>query len=229
MQQSNVSVVSEIAEKLRRDISLGLIKPGERLNIEALKRKHEVSHPSVREALSLLSGEGYVLFEEQKGFRVLQSSFQEQQDTARVRAELEAIAIGWSIERSTRAWRSQVVAAHYALSEVEACLTTDPVAHVLEWDEMNRAFHLGLASNCGSPKLMALITAQYDVSRRYRLMAHGAETSDKTRLAWVEKSSEEHNALKTAALDGHVEVACQLLRDHIQKSRGDKFEALDAL
>lgn len=217
-----------MAEKLRRDISLGLIKPGERLNIEALKRKHQVSHPSVREALSLLSGEGYVLFEEQKGFRVLQSSLSEQEDTARVRAELESIAIGWSIARSTRAWRSQVVAAHYALSEVETVLASDPVSHVLEWDEMNRAFHLGLASNCGSPKLMALITAQYDVSRRYRLMAHGAQTPDASRLAWVEKSSEEHLALKTAALEGQIETAQHLLRAHIQKNRGEKSGVLDA-
>ena len=119
MVQKQKPVVTSLSDELRRDISLGIIKPGEKLNIEGLKRDYSVSHPSVREALSLLAGEGYVSFEESKGFRVLSPSQAELQDIIRVRAELEAMALAWAVERSTLDWRSQVIAAHYALSEVE--------------------------------------------------------------------------------------------------------------
>lgn len=217
MQQTSISVVADLADKLRRDISLGILQPGERLSIEALKRAHGVSHPSVREALSLLLGEGYVFLEEQKGFRVLESSVDEQRDISRVRAELEAVAIGWSIAHSTRGWRAQVVATHYALTEAEALLEQDARKHVLEWDELNRGFHLALASNCHSPKLISLITMQYDLSRRYRLMAHGESVSHTERLTWLQASADEHLKLREAALTGDADTAQNLLRSHILK------------
>lgn len=228
MQQTNISVVADLSDKLRRDISLGILPPGERLSIEALKRTHGVSHPSVREALSLLLGEGYVFQEEQKGFRVLESSVDEQLDISRVRAELEAVAIGWSIANSTRAWRAQVVATHYALTEAEALLEQDARKHVLEWDELNRGFHLALASNCGSPKLIALITMQYDLSRRYRLMAHGESVSPNERLNWLQASADEHLKLREAALTGDTIEAQKLLRSHILKGAPQSEDSKDA-
>lgn len=212
------SIIASLSDRLRRDISLGLIKPGNKLNIEAIKRSYNVSHPSVREALSKLVGEGYVSFEESKGFRALQSSHAEQQDITRVRAELECLAFDWSIQRTTVDWRSTVVAAHYALSEIEKKMPSDPMNAALEWDERNRAFHFALVGNCDSPKLLDLIAAQYDLSRRYRLMAHAHDRSEESRARWVDMSALEHEQLKQFALDGDIKAGQKILKKHITKA-----------
>ena len=114
------TIVNELASQIRRDIALGEIEPGSRLNIEAIKRERKVSHPTIREALALLAGEGYVTAEDNKGYRVLASSLEDLKDSTRLRAELECLGFRWSIERSSAEWRASVVAAHYTLSEVEA-------------------------------------------------------------------------------------------------------------
>lgn len=219
------SVIASLSDQLRRDISLGVIKPGDKLNIEAIKRSYNVSHPSVREALSKLVGEGYVEFEESKGFRTLASSREEHADLSRVRAELESLAFSWSVQRTNVDWRSTVVAAHYALSEVEREMLRDPHGAALEWDERNRAFHFALAGNCGSPKLLELLGAQYDLGRRYRLMAHASDRTETSRARWVERSAKEHDELKHAALGGDVALGQKIIRAHITKAVLQAIEA----
>ncbi|WP_282077864.1 GntR family transcriptional regulator [Epibacterium ulvae] len=216
--QKQKSVIAALSDELRRDISLGVIKPGDRLNIESLKRSYGVSHPSVREALSMLVGEGYVFFEESKGFRVQLPSKDEMRDSIRVRAELEALAFEWAIARSDLDWRSRIVAAHYALSEVEEQMVKNSRDMVLEWDMRNREFHMMISGNCGSQKLIELIKMQYDQSRRYRLMAHANDHSEVSRSRWIIKSGEEHRLLKDAVLAADVVAGQNILKKHITKA-----------
>lgn len=223
----NGSVIATLSDQLRRDISLGIIQPGVKLNIEALKRDYSVSHPSVREALSLLVGEGYVSFEESKGFRVLQPSQEQLKDSSLVRAEMEALAFEWSVQRTNVDWRSNVIAAHYALSEVEQQMSGDPQNAALEWDNRNKSFHMAIVGNSGSHKLIELISVEYDQSRRYRLMAHASDRSEKSRSRWVERSAEEHSALKNAVLEGEVEAGQAILRKHITKATLHVIEDAD--
>lgn len=215
-QHSSSTIVSELAARLRRDIALGILAPGARLNIEALKRAQKVSHPSIREALALLAGEGYVSAEGNKGYRVLDSSLEDLQDTTRLRAELECLGLTWSIGQSDKDWRAAVVAAHYALSEVESEMLEDPAAFAIEWDERNKQFHLALISHCGSPRLIETVSSYYDLTRRYRLMAYAK--SHAGHRSWLERSACEHTALKDHALSGDVTAGCALLREHTNKS-----------
>ncbi|MGH1484010.1 MAG: GntR family transcriptional regulator [Geminicoccales bacterium] len=212
------SVIASFANQIRRDISLGILPPGERLTIEKLRREHKISHPSVREALAQLVGEGYVSFEDQKGFRVIRESTEVLQDTTRVRAELECLAFQWSLERADTDWRASIAASHFALSEVEREIGADPVAYALEWDERNRNFHLALCGNCDSPNLLSLICRQYDLTRRYRLMAHGRSKPSTMRTSWIDRSAEEHAALHDAALAGDAKKGLDLLKSHINKA-----------
>ncbi len=214
--RSSSSVVNELAAKLRRDIALGTLLPGARLNIEALKREHKVSHPSIREALALLAGEGYVSSEGNKGYRVLDSSFEDLSDATRLRAELECLGLQWSAANSTPEWRANVVAAHHMLSEVEEDMIDDPKGFVIEWDERNFQFHKTLISNCNSPRLMDTVANLYDLTRRYRLMAYSI--AHKNHRDWLLKSAEEHVQLKNLAIDGDMEAACRLLREHTTKN-----------
>ena len=225
----SVPVVVAFSEQLRRDICLGLLPPGARLNIEALKRQYDISHPSVREALSLLVGEGYVVSDTNRGFTVAETSLDEQRDSTRVRAELEAMAFGWSVQNTTTDWRASVVACHYALTQVEMKMADNPVAHALEWDDRNQAFHFSLISNSGSPKLVEIIGTLYDHSKRYRLAAHSTRTAAFERKAWVAGSAAEHSALKDAALNGDVAFGQSILNKHITKAIDEMPETFRAL
>ena len=210
------SIVQGFAARLRRDIALGELEPGARLNIEALKRAHKVSHPSIREALALLAGEGFVSAEDNKGYRVLDFSLDDLLDATRLRSELECMGLTWSIEKTNLDWRAHVVAAHHALSEVEVEVLTDPVAFANEWDERNRLFHLALIGNCGSPRLIDTVSNYYDITRRYRLMAFTKTKSD--HRAWLSGSRHEHKELAKLALAGDAEAASGILRSHITKN-----------
>jgi len=210
------SVVQELAARLRRDIALGMLSPGARLNIEALKRERKVSHPSIREALALLAGEGYVSVEGNKGYRVLSSSLDDLQDSTRLRAELECLGLTWSIENSDKDWRASVVAAHHVLTEVEAEMLDDPVAFANEWDECNKQFHNALIGNCRSPRLIETVSVNYDLTRRYRLMAYSKAHAG--HVSWLGRSTREHAELRNLALDGDAEKACAILRDHVTKN-----------
>lgn len=208
--------VNELATQLRRDIALGVLAPGTRLNIEALKRDRKVSHPTIRETLALLAGEGYVTVEENKGYRVLASSLDDLRDSTRLRAELECLGFAWAMERATPEWRGQVVAAHHMLSEVEANMGRNLHEFILDWDIRNKAFHMALIAACGSPRLIETVSTLYDLTRRYRLMAYSTHSPD--RPAWVERSPREHDRLKDCALAGDVENGVSALREHITKS-----------
>lgn len=217
MGEKQESVIAGFVNKIRRDIALGVLRPGERLVIEQLKRTHMLSHPSVREALAQLVGEGYASLEDQKGFKVLGVSIETLRDITRIRSELESLAVRWSMERSDTDWRASVTATHFALAEVEKELVDEPIAYALEWDERNRNFHMALGSNCGSAHLLSIIARQYDLTRRYRLMAHEQNKSTAARSSWIEKSAREHRLLKDAALEGDVDVVMEFLSGHINK------------
>lgn len=217
MSEKQETVIAGFLNQIRRDISLGVLRPGERLVIEQLKRQHKISHPSVREALAQLVGEGYVSQQDQKGFKVLGVSLETLRDITRVRSELETLALSWSMENSDTDWRASVTAAHFALAEVEKEMVEDPLSYALEWDERNRNFHMALCANCGSPHLLSIIARQYDLTRRYRLMAHEKGKSTAARSSWMKESAKEHRLLKDAALAGDVDQVLDLLRGHVNK------------
>jgi len=210
------SRVTHLADQLRRDISLGRVAPGSRLNIEALKREQNLSHPSVREALALLAGEGYVSSEGNKGYHVLEVSLDSLRDTTRVRAELECTGLRWSAETNSTDWRAGIVAAHHALSEIESEMHQNSSDFLIEWDERNKQFHMALMRFCGSRQLMSTVESYYDLTRRFRLMAYAKDPEDQ--LDWLQRSSKEHNALKDTVLEGDITTAKKLLREHITKS-----------
>lgn len=215
------TVVGRLAEALRRDISIGVLKPGTKLRIEDVREWHKVSHPSVREALSVLAGEGYVTATHQRGFKVADCSLDDLLDLSRLRCEMECLALEWSLEHTDKDWRAQVVAAHHSLREVERELANGPQDFLTEWDERNRGFHMAIAGNCGSPRLIESIARQYDMSRRYRFMAYSVESADRNHLAWLHASSTEHIELKEAVLEADLSAGKRILRGHINKSADD--------
>jgi GntR family transcriptional regulator, carbon starvation induced regulator len=67
LSSSGVTLAGTLAERLREEITGGRLTPGTKLHLEDLKETFGVSLSPLREALSRLSGEGFVVMQGQRG------------------------------------------------------------------------------------------------------------------------------------------------------------------
>lgn len=166
------TIVALLSNALRRDISFGVLAPDARLKLADLKMRYGGSTHSLREALRVLSTEGLVEAEAQRGFRVASATREDMVDTLRLRAEIEGLALGWALAAGDIHWEGTVVAARHALRRAETEVRRQPAdAVALDWDEAVRAFHVALVAACRSPRMIALQKQLYDQSRRFFLAA----------------------------------------------------------
>lgn len=213
------TIVALLSNALRRDISFGVLPPDMKLKLADLKTRYGGSNHSLREALRVLTSEGLVEAEAQRGFRVASATQEDMADTLRLRAEIEGLALEWAISHGDVAWESAVIAARHALRRAEEAVQSEAADEVaLEWDEAVRAFHVALVSACGSPRLMALQKQLYDQSRRFLLAALREGQLDFT------ARRERYDALLAAVLDRAAPVAVSHLRAEIlgEPSPGSK-------
>ena len=91
--EEDATVVSILASALRRDISFGTLLPDQKLKIDALRARYGGSNHSMRETLRLLSAEGLVEANAQRGFRVTSATNDDLRDICLVRCEIEQIAL----------------------------------------------------------------------------------------------------------------------------------------
>ena len=158
--QEDETVVAMLASAIRRDISFGVLRPDEKLKIEALRQSYGGSNHSMRETLRMLAAEGLVEATSQRGFRVTSATQEDLQDILMMRLETEKLGLSRALERGDVAWEARVVAAVVA--------NPDDVT-ALEWDEACRAVSETLLSACGSPRLIEVAGKFYNQSRRFKL------------------------------------------------------------
>ncbi len=204
------TVVSLIASALRRDISFGELSPDKRLKIEELRTRYGGSSHSMREALTLLSSEGLVEANAQRGFRVASATEDDLKDITRLRCEIERLGLEWSLENGDVSWEGQIIASHHALSRAQDDVVASPIESALAWDEANRMFHISLVAACGSPRLIATQKQLYDQSRRFRLAALREQQLN------FEAVSDNHNQMVEAILARDVQTALGCLRQDIE-------------
>lgn len=159
-----------LASALRRDISFGVLRPDEKLKIEALRQRYGGSNHSMRETLRMLDAEGLVEATAQRGFRVTSATEDDLRDVMRVRIEIEKTGLAWAMEQRDVHWEGRIMAAHHALKRAEEVVSieTDDLS-ALQWDEASRAFYASLLEASHSSRLIDLQQKFFDQSRRYRL------------------------------------------------------------
>ena len=94
-----LTLATSIYNSLRADILGAQLRPGERLRIDALAERFDVSGSAVREALSRLSTERLVDRYEQRGFRVPAVALEEWRALVRTRCWVETRALEESMKR----------------------------------------------------------------------------------------------------------------------------------
>lgn len=208
----NKTVVSLIASSLRRDIAFGELSPDTRLKIEILRSRYGGSSHSMREALTLLSSEGLVEANAQRGFRVASATEDDLKDIRRLRAEIECLGLEWSLQNGDVAWEGQVIATHHALTRAQKNVLVAPKDEALAWDEANRLFHVSIIAACNSPRLVAMQKQLYDQSRRFMLAALWEEHIN------FDTVSDNQRKLIDAILARDTDKAVDCLKFDIEKS-----------
>jgi GntR family transcriptional regulator, carbon starvation induced regulator len=193
-----------VYHELRRDILQGVLKPGQKLQIDTISTHYGVGANPVREALNRLSSERLVDREDQRGFFVPPLSLDHFRELVKTRCWLEPLALREAVANRTDAWEDQVVLTFHRLSRTPF-QSANPTGHDnSEWEARHRAFHEALIAACGSSWMLKFCREIMDQVERYRYISM---TSTYPRR----DSNEEHRLIMEAALNGDAPLACDRL------------------
>jgi GntR family transcriptional regulator, carbon starvation induced regulator len=156
--------------RIRTDIIFGRLPPAQKLRLEAMREDYGVSVSTLREILSRLSSDGFVLAEGRRGFEVAPVSAQDLKGLAELRLLLETHALEQSFARGDMEWEGRVVSAHHKLAATERAMSTKKADHQL-WKRYDGEFHQALISNCSSRPLLEAHAGVFDKYFRYLILA----------------------------------------------------------
>ena len=200
-----LSVGETAYQRIRSDIVLGRIAPGQKLRLDRMRADYGVGISTLREILSRLSAEGLVLAEGQRGFEVPPVTAQNLRELAELRLLLESHALRRSFADGDMEWEGRVVAAHHKLEAIERrMLAGAPETEI--WKRYDGEFHQALISACGSRELVAAHANAFDRYLRYLMVAFCFRG---------EAAVAEHRALRDAALARDPETSVRVLEAHI--------------
>ncbi len=191
--------------RIRSDIIFSVLKPGQKLRLEAMREDYGVSISTLREILSRLSSEGLVVAEGRRGFEVAGVSAADLKELAALRLLLECHAVDQSFAHGDMEWEGRVVSAHHKLAATERDLASTR-RNARLWKQYDGEFHHALISNCGSRALLASHAAVFDRYFRYQILLlnyRGDEPVD------------QHRALLECALARNASRARTVLVDHV--------------
>lgn len=217
----NAPKTGRTLEALRRDIGALALAPGAKLATVALAARYGVGQAPVREALSILAGEGLVLRESRRGFRVAPMSLAGLDELTETRMTLELAFLARAVAIGAEEWKRQVRRAldllAPALQLVGDTRRLDPA-----WEKAHRRFHFALIGAHDAETLRGLARAVYDRYDRYRLAAA-------PRRAFLAGIADDHAEIAEAAIAGDAAGASVVLRRHIEDAYRTLRENLVAL
>ncbi len=214
--QDNVNLTTSemIYQTLKEDIIRGVYPSGEKIKLETIKERYNVSYSPLREALSRLAESKLLENSGQRGFRVPQMSQEDFEDITETRIKLECMALEMAIEKGDLEWESRIVAAYHMLSQQEKRVHEERDLSQESRDKLDsvhEAFHQALLAGSQSHWLLSFVkslNAQFD---RYRRYSSTFEFSQNT-------SVEYHRRLKELVLERNVTDSLHILAEHIRHS-----------
>lgn len=187
------------------------IVPESKIRIAEICEIYGFSTGAVREALSRLTADGFVVAEPQKGFRAAPISIDDLKELTESRIEVERLCLKLSIEKGDVGWEGKVLVAHHSLQRIPIRLKDQGNKLNPAWAAQHEEFHHALAAGCQNRWLMRLRQTLYQQSERYRQMSVPLESQQRD----IEK---EHKYLCDAALDRDLPRASSALQSHLEKT-----------
>jgi DNA-binding GntR family transcriptional regulator len=202
----------QLREAIEEEIATGRLLPGTHLDETALAQRYGVSRTPIREALSLLAGEGLVEARPRRGAVVAQVTAQRLIEMFEVMAELEALCARQAARRMTDADLREVEAAHEACRA--AAQGRDPDAYFYA----NEAFHQRIYRASHNGYLSDQAQALQRKLRPYRRL----QLRVRNRIA---RSLEEHEGVMAALRRGDGDASAVAMRSHVVV-QGERFTDL---
>ncbi len=205
---SESTLTQRCYEQLQNEIIDGMLKPGEKLKVEPLKKRFSVGQSPIREALSRLIALGLVESEENKGFRVSQISEDDIRDTYATFTRIESMALSLAIEKGDDSWEALIVSELHKLGIVE---NRSSESSYSLWAERNYNFHVALISGCASPLLLEVRSMVYMKFDRYCQISYQLSKEE------LPRNHKWHKELAAAVLARDTQKALALLAYHINR------------
>jgi DNA-binding GntR family transcriptional regulator len=217
MDEMRLTATDRVARALEEDILTGRLKPGVRLDEQALAKRFEVSRTPVREALRYLDSAGLIELRRNHGAIVRALTITELIEMFQVMAELEGLCARLSARRMNSGERSGMLRAH------EICTVRARDNDHEGFFEANNALHEIIYTGSHSSFLQKETRNLRNRVNPYRRLI----TFQPKRM---EDSVDEHQAVVDAIQQGEGETAHRLMRDHVNllgESAADVITALN--
>lgn len=206
MDASPATTVEAATRRLRAEIVAGALLPEARLRLRDLAARTGYGATPLREALSRLAAEGFVVFEGQKGFSVPPVTRAHLLDITRSRQFVEPEALRQAMEHGGADWEDEIVAS-LSLLKREVERRAPDAAWLDTYEAKHHRFHRALIAACPLVSLRAFCDELYMQTTRYRRLMKSV-TPDWARMAAA------HEALADRIL-ARDPGAQHVLRDHI--------------
>lgn len=148
MTVTGVSLSEHAAERIRKFILTGQIKPGERLNIDGMARTLNTSKTPVREAMNMLAAERLVAYRPKIGYYVPTMTVAEFLEMSEVQEALE-LYICMRIIRHRR--QVDFAAAEAINDQIDLAIRADDPIRIFN---LNEEFHMTIYRCCGNEKIV---------------------------------------------------------------------------
>ena len=207
---------SSIIRMLEDEILSNRLRPGTRLDEQALAYRFQVSRTPVREALRHLSSSGLVEIRRNQGATVKRLNTGELIDMFQVMAELEGLCARLSARRMSNEECSRIRKLH------DACAALASEGRHERFFEANNAFHEAIYSGSRNEFLQAETRKLRNRINVYRWHI----TYQPRRMA---RSIVEHLKIVEAIEAGDDEMAHRLMREHVDLLAGSAADVIMAL
>lgn len=194
--------LDDIREKVRMLIQNGDLKPGERVNEQALATQLGVSRNAAREALRSLEQSGLVTIIPNRGAEVRRVLLEDALHLYDIRAGLARTSGRLIALRITAEEEKELLA---LLERMDAAVEH---RNHHEYHDLNADFHQALMRITKNPRLMAINDAIDDELKLY--LQRGVFT-----LAQMRMSQVEHRKILDAIMSGQPEVAGEAFEKHV--------------
>lgn len=205
----------QITARIREKILTGVYPPGSALLQDVIAAEFGVSKIPVREALVQLRAEGLVDVFAHRGFQVRPLSSTEVDEVFRLRLQIEPLAVAEGCRRAEDQDRDGTRLAFGNLNDALAA------GELYESGDLNRAFHIALIVPRLQPIAAEILSRLHTLSQRYvrmHLLPPGR----------VGRATQEHTGLFEAWVGGKVDEVKRLTSVHIEKTRDDLAQLLQA-
>jgi len=199
-----------------RDLSNGVLRPGQPIDERVLAEQFEVSRTPIREAIIQLAAQGFVVVGPRAGASVPKLSIHMLRELLELLSELEAAAAKFAARRMRHAEKHDL---GQVLAECEdAALTNDPIAY----DAANTRFHDLIYRAARNNSLVDQIS-------RLRTRSAGYTADRFASPERMARSLQDHRAIAAALLSGDSEQAHAAMLDHISIGGRDFAEFVSGL